>query len=83
MHTGLARQLGNLFIVTLKVVCKEQKQNQNVALEKKLCFGSTEVYTWDSVFNVFLCDLFFIMGNIDITSYADDNTPYTTGKSIE
>ena len=35
------------------------------------------------LFNMFLCDLFLIMENIDIASYADDNTPYTTGNSIE
>ena len=35
------------------------------------------------LFNIFLCDLFFIMENIDIASYADDKTPYTTGNSIE
>ena len=35
------------------------------------------------LFNIFLCDLFLVMENIDIASYADDNTPYTTGNSIE
>ena len=35
------------------------------------------------LFNIFLCDLFVIMANIVIVSYADDNTPYTTGNSIE
>ena len=35
------------------------------------------------LFNIFLCDLFYIMENIDIASYEDDNTPYTTGNSIE
>ena len=35
------------------------------------------------LFNIFLCDLFLIMENIDIASYADDNTPYTTGNSVE
>ena len=35
------------------------------------------------LFNIFLCDLFLIMKNIDIASYADDNTSYTTGNSIE
>ena len=34
------------------------------------------------LFNIFLCDLFLFMKNIDIASYADDNTPYTTGSSI-
>ena len=33
--------------------------------------------------NIFLCDLFLIMENIDIASYADDNTTHTTGNSIE
>ena len=35
------------------------------------------------LFNIFLCDLFLIMKNIDIASYADDNTPYITGNSID
>ena len=35
------------------------------------------------LFNIFLCDLFLIMENINIASYADDNTPYTTGNLIE
>ena len=35
------------------------------------------------LFNIFLCDLFLIMENIDIARYADDNAPYTTGNSIE
>ena len=35
------------------------------------------------LFNIFLFDLFLVMENIDITSYADDNTPYTTGNSVE
>ena len=33
--------------------------------------------------NIFLCDLFLIMENIDIASYADDITTHTTGNSIE
>ena len=28
------------------------------------------------LFNVFLADLFFTVNDINITSYADDNTPY-------
>ena len=35
------------------------------------------------LFNIFLCDLFLIMENINIASYADDNTSYTTGNLIE
>ena len=28
------------------------------------------------LFNIFLADLFFILNDVDIASYADDNTPY-------
>ena len=35
------------------------------------------------LFNIFLCDPFLIVGNIDIASYANDNTPYTAGNSME
>ena len=30
------------------------------------------------LFNIFICDLFLFTNNIDIASYADDNTPYAT-----
>ena len=32
------------------------------------------------LFHIFLCDIFFMIDNIDIASYADDNTPYSVGK---
>ena len=35
------------------------------------------------LFNIFLCNLFLIMEEIDIAIYADDNTPYITENSIE
>ena len=35
------------------------------------------------LFNIFLCDLFLIMVNIDIASYADDNMSYITENTIE
>ena len=35
------------------------------------------------LFDIFLCDLFLIMENIDIASCTDYNTPYTTGISNE
>ena len=34
------------------------------------------------LFNIFLCDLFLMVENTDFASYADDNTPYTTGENI-
>ena len=33
------------------------------------------------LFNVFLCDLFLFIPNIDLVSYADDNTPFEMGSS--
>ena len=35
------------------------------------------------LFNIFLCDLFLMINNIDFASYADDNAPYTTDESAE
>ena len=35
------------------------------------------------LFNVFLCDLFLIIDNIDFASYADDNTAYTTDENAK
>ena len=35
------------------------------------------------LFKIFLADLFFIVKDIDIASYADDNTPFTVEDNIE
>ena len=35
------------------------------------------------LFNVFLCDLLFIMNDVDFASYADDNTPFFVGNDID
>ena len=32
------------------------------------------------LFNIDICDLFFIIGDCDIANYADDNVPYLTGE---
>ena len=34
------------------------------------------------LFNIFLADLFFILSDVDITSYADDNTPHLMADDI-
>ena len=31
------------------------------------------------LFNIFLCDLFFIMNDVEFASYADDNAPFFVG----
>ena len=35
------------------------------------------------LFNIFLCDLFYMMSDTDFASYADDNTPYVSADAIE
>ena len=35
------------------------------------------------LFNIDICDLFFIIEDCDIANYADDNTPYLSGKNVE
>ena len=34
------------------------------------------------LFNIFLCDLFFIMNDVDFASYTDDNTPFFVGSDL-
>ena len=34
------------------------------------------------MFNIFLADFFFILNDVDIASYADDNTPYFIADDI-
>ena len=34
------------------------------------------------LFNIFLCDLFFIMNDVEFASYADDNTPFLVGDDL-
>ena len=35
------------------------------------------------LFNIDLCDMFFILDEYDIANYADDSTPYVSGRNIE
>ena len=35
------------------------------------------------IFNIFLCDLFYMMSDTDFASYADDNTPCVSADTID
>ena len=35
------------------------------------------------LFNIYICDLFFGIGDLDTASYADDNTPYTFSSALD
>ena len=46
-------------------------------------FGvSQESILGSLLFNIFLCDLFFIMNDVEFASYADDNTPFFVGDDL-
>ena len=34
------------------------------------------------LFNIFICDLFSVMNNVNFASYADDNTLYVMGDGV-
>ena len=34
------------------------------------------------LFNIYICDLFFFVEEDNVTSYADDTTPYSNGKIV-
>ena len=38
---------------------------------------------WDQLFNIYRCDIFMLIDNIDITSYTDDTTPYVSGVILD
>ena len=48
---------------------------------RKFIWSTTR--TGPLLFNIFLCDLFWIMCETDFASFADDNTPYALGDGID
>ena len=45
----------------------------------EIAFGVTQV---SILFKISLADIFFIISNTEIASYADDNTPYIATDNI-
>ena len=46
--------------------------------------GSTPRFNFGTLlFNIDICDLFFIIENYDIANYAGDKTPYLSKKNVE
>ena len=51
---------------------------------EEVLFGVLQEYILGPfLFNIFLRDLFWIMCEVDFIRYADDNTPYVSGDSID
>ena len=53
------------------------KINSEFSSWEKILFGLPQgSILGPLLFNIFLCDLFFIMNDVEFASYADDNTPF-------
>ena len=83
MHTDLTCQLCDLYSY-LKNRIQRTKINSEYTSWKEIMFRVPQgSILGPLLFNILLCDLFLIIETIDIASYADDNTSYNTGNSIE
>ena len=60
------------------------KINESYSSWEEILFGVTQgSILGPLLFNIFMCDLFFIVGEIDFASYADDNTPFVSGDRLD
>ena len=83
MHTDLTCQLCDLYSY-LKNRIQRTKINSEYSSWEEIMFRVPQgSILGPLLFNILLCDLFLIIETIDIASYADDNTSYNTGDSIE
>ena len=64
--------------------CKQRtRRNSAYSSWETILFGIPQgLVLRPLLFKIFLCDLFFIIDDIDFASYADDNTPCTIGNDM-
>ena len=76
-----ASRLAHSYLTNRK---QRTKINSKYSSWEEILFGVPQGYILGALlFNIFLCDLFFIMNESEFASYPDDNTPYTLGQNID
>ena len=79
----------NLSALKLEIKSKKKQRKQRIKIDatysfcEEILFRVPQRSTQDPCFLIFFCDLFFSMNETDFTSYAENNTPYVAGDSIE
>ena len=65
--------------------CKQRSRIKNSSSSwEDILFGVPQGSIWSaSLFSIFLGDLFLVIDDIDVSSYADDNNIHCEGESID
>ena len=84
MHMGLIMKALNFIYDLLRNRKQRTKIDNAYSFWQNILYGVPQGSILGSLlFNIDLCDLFFVMNHEDIANYADDNTPYVSGKNID
>lgn len=61
----------------------KERLTQSSAYGRKFHLGYLNQFLGALLFNIFLCNLFFIMSDTEFASYADDSVSFFVGKDID